>query len=51
MPVGEEKTKEQQKIEKIKHQKKRRSRRSKQKMLDEEIQAGSDQGIEKKAPI
>jgi len=37
--LGDEKTKEQQKIEKIKRQKKRRSRRSKQKMLDEEIHA------------
>ncbi|MDX2345816.1 MAG: peptide chain release factor-like protein [Legionella sp.] len=33
--VSDEKTKEQLKIEKLKHQKKRRSRRSKKKMLDE----------------
>lgn len=32
--VSDEKTKEQQRIEKLKHQKKRRSRRAKQKMLD-----------------
>ena len=38
--ISDEKTKEQQRIEKIKRQKKRRSRRAKQKMLDEKSRHG-----------
>ncbi len=38
--ISDEKTKEQQRVEKIKRQKKRRSRRTKQKMLDEKSRHG-----------
>lgn len=38
--VSDEKTKEQQSVEKIKRQKKRRSRRAKQKMLDDKSKQG-----------
>lgn len=43
-----EKTKEQQRIEKLKRQKKRRSRRAKQKMLDEKSRQGQVKQLRKK---
>lgn len=46
--ISDEKTKEQQGIEKLKRQKKRRSRRSKQKMLDEKSRQGQLKGLRKK---
>lgn len=46
--LSDEKTKEQQIIEKIKRQKKRRSRRSKQKMLDEKSKLGQIKILRKK---
>lgn len=46
--VGDEKTKEQQRVEKLKRQKKRRSRRSKQKMLDEKSKQGQLKILRKK---
>lgn len=46
--IGDEKTKEQQRIEKLKRQKKRRTRRSKQKMLDEKSKQGQLKGLRKK---
>ncbi|RUQ99376.1 peptide chain release factor family protein [Legionella septentrionalis] len=45
---SDEKTKEQQRIEKIKRQKKRRSRRSAQKMLDEKSRQGQIKALRKK---
>ncbi|PJD93225.1 MAG: peptide chain release factor-like protein [Legionella sp.] len=46
--IGDEQTKEQQRVEKLKRQKKRRSRRSKQKMLDEKSRQGQLKGLRKK---
>lgn len=46
--ISDEKTKEQQGIEKLKRQKKRRSRRAKQKMLDEKSRHGKLKGLRKK---
>lgn len=46
--ISDEKTKEQQRIEKLKRQKKRRSRRAKQKMLDEKSRQGQLKGLRKK---
>lgn len=46
--INDEKTKEQQRIEKLKRQKKRRSRRVKQKMLDEKSRRGQRKGLRKK---
>lgn len=46
--ISDEKTKEQQRIEKLKRQKKRRTRRSKQKMLDEKSKHGQLKGLRKK---
>lgn len=46
--ISDEKTKEQQQIEKLKRQKKRRSRRAKQKMLDEKSRQGRLKGLRKK---
>jgi protein subunit release factor B len=46
--ISDEKTKEQQQIEKLKRQKKRRSRRVKQKMLDEKSRQGRLKGLRKK---
>jgi protein subunit release factor B len=46
--LSDEKTKEQQRIEKIKRQKKRRSRRSQQKMLDEKSKLGQLKALRKK---
>jgi protein subunit release factor B len=46
--ISDEKTKEQQRIEKLKRQKKRRSRRTKQKMLDEKSRQGQLKGLRKK---
>lgn len=46
--LSDEKTKAQQEIEKIRRQKKRRSRRSKQKMLDEKSMQGQQKTLRKK---
>ena len=46
--INDEKTKEQQRIEKLKRQKKRRSRRAKQKMMDEKHRQGQTKGLRKK---
>ena len=46
--LSDEKTKAQQEIEKIRRQKKRRSRRSKQKMLDEKSIQGQQKILRKK---
>ncbi|KTD56492.1 peptide chain release factor family protein [Legionella shakespearei] len=46
--ISDEKTKEQQKIEKIKRQKKRRSRRVKQKILDEKSKHSEVKSLRKK---
>lgn len=46
--VCDEKTKEQQRIEKLKRQKKRRSRRSTQKMLDEKSKQGQRKSLRQK---
>lgn len=46
--LSDEKTKAQQEIEKIRRQKKRRSRRSKQKMLDEKSMQGQQKILRKK---
>lgn len=46
--ISDEKTKEQQRIEKVKRQKKRRSRRVKQKMLDEKFKQGQLKRLRKK---
>ncbi len=46
--LNDEKTKAQQDIEKIRRQKKRRSRRSKQKMLDEKTMQGQQKILRKK---
>ena len=46
--LSNEKTKEQQRIEKAARQKKRRSRRSKQKMLDEKSRVGQVKALRKK---
>lgn len=46
--VSDEKTKEQQMVEKLKRQKKRRSRRSKQKMLDEKSKQGQRKSLRQK---
>jgi len=46
--VSDEQTKEQQQIEKIKRQKKRRSRKTKQKMLDEKSKRGQLKTLRKK---
>lgn len=46
--ISDEKTKKQQGIEKLKRQKKRRSRRAKQKMLDEKSRQGQLKGLRKK---
>mgnify|MGYP000414435451 CR=1 FL=1 len=45
--LSDEKTKEQQRVEKIKRQKKRRTRRSKQKMLDEKSKVGQLKALRK----
>jgi len=49
--IGEEKTKEQQRVEKLRRQKKRRSRKSKQKMLDEKSIQGQQKQLRKKPAI
>ncbi len=49
--LSDEKTKAQLKIEKIKRQKKRRSRRSTQKMLDEKSKLGQLKTLRKKTPL
>lgn len=46
--ISDEKTKEQQRVEKLKRQKKRRTRRSKQRMLDEKSRQGQLKGLRKK---
>lgn len=46
--ISDEKTNEQQRIEELKRQKKRRSRRAKQKMLDEKSRQGQLKGLRKK---
>ena len=46
--ISDEKTKAQQQLEKLKRQKKRRSRRAKQKMLDEKSRQGQLKGLRKK---
>lgn len=46
--LSDEKTKAQQQVEKLKRQKKRRSRRAKQKMLDEKSRQGQLKGLRKK---
>ncbi len=46
--LSDEKTREQQRVEKIKRQKKRRSRRTKQKMLDEKSRQGQLKRLRKK---
>lgn len=46
--IGDEQTKAQQMVEKLKRQKKRRSRRAKQKMLDEKSRQGQLKGLRKK---
>jgi protein subunit release factor B len=46
--ISDEKTKIQQRIEKLKRQKKRRTRRSKQKMLDEKSKQGLRKALRKK---
>lgn len=49
--LSDEKTKIQQKIEKIKRQKKRRSRRAQQKMLDDKSRVGQRKELRKKPPL
>lgn len=46
--ISDEKTKAQQEVEKIKRQKKRRSRRAKQKMMDEKSKQGRVKSLRKK---
>ena len=46
--ISDEKSKEQQRIEKLKRQKKRRSRRTKQKILDEKFRQGKLKSLRKK---
>ena len=51
MLCSDEKTKKQQMIEKLKRQKKRRSRRAKQNMLDEKHKQGLLKGLRKKPAV
>lgn len=46
--ISDEKTKEQQHVEKLRRQKKRRSRRAKQKMMDEKSRQSQLKGLRKK---
>lgn len=49
--LSEEQTKEQHRVEKLKRQKKRRTRKSKQKMLDEKSKHGQQKILRKKQPL